>query len=346
VNAGDPQSRLRAALSRFLAAAVALVLLPVFYPRTRAHLWVWGGYLVIAVVMHLLIRRNIGGEVRALVSGAIDIAVITFTVHCLGSTATPMASLYFFLAVANALVVHRSVALVLAVTCVVSYDTLVWVEHARLLPFAPDVPQLETLGAPLFDQAVLATTFVTMFVMAATVIVSTLRRDLERHQYMLTELSQRDPLTNLFNRRHLFSRIEAELARVRRGVSLAVVMIDLDGFKKVNDALGHLRGDVLLQEIGAALLRTTRAVDVAGRYGGDEFVVVLPGASAEQAAVAAERFATGVRDAAQRFDGAHSVTASVGLAVATGTDTVASLLRRADENAYRAKQGGGNRVVA
>ena len=344
--AREHRLRFKAALSRFLAVAIAIALLPVFYPRTRAHLWVWVAYLVIAAVGQVLIALDIGGEVRAAVSGLVDIAIITFTVHRLGSTATPMAALYFFAGVANALVVHRGVSIVLASVGVTAYDALVWAEHARLLPFAPDVPQLEMLGAPAVDQAVLATVFVTTFVMAATLVVGTLVRDLERREQMLEELSRRDPLTSLFNRRYVFELIERELARVRRGSKLAVVMLDLDGFKKVNDTLGHLRGDVLLKEIALALLKTTREVDVAGRYGGDEFVVALPGAGAEEAARAAERMAEAVRDAAQRFDATHKVTASVGLAVAIRDDTVASLLRRADENAYRAKQSGGDRVVA
>jgi diguanylate cyclase (GGDEF)-like protein len=346
VTSGDRDFRFRAALSRFGCSLVAIVLLPIFYPRTRGHLWVWGTYLVIAGVMQVLIKKRVGGEVRALVSGLIDVSIITFTVHCLGSTATPMASLYFFLGVANALVVSRAVGLFLAAFGVVAYDALVWAEHARLLAFAPDVPQLEMLGAPSLDQAVLATVFVSAAVLGASVIVSTLMRELQQRESMLTDLSQRDPLTNLYNRRHLFERMELELLRVKRGTPLAVVMIDLDGFKKVNDALGHLRGDVLLKEIAASLVRNTREVDVAGRYGGDEFVVVLPQTTGEEGSVAAERVALAVREAAQRFDATHSVTASVGLAVATKDDTVASLLRRADENAYRAKQHGGDRVVA
>jgi diguanylate cyclase (GGDEF)-like protein len=229
---------------------------------------------------------------------------------------------------------------------VLSYDALVWMEHWNVLPFAPDVPQLEKLGAPGLDQAVLATVFVTTFVIAATVIVGTLVRDLSLREKMLEELSQRDPLTNLSNRRHVFERIEHELTRVRRGALLAVVMIDLDGFKKINDQLGHLRGDVLLKEIALALSKTTREMDIAGRYGGDEFVVALPDAAPDQACRVAERIATAIRDTARRFDANHLVTASVGLAIANKDDTVASLLRRADENAYAAKQNGGDRVVA
>jgi diguanylate cyclase (GGDEF)-like protein len=162
----------------------------------------------------------------------------------------------------------------------------------------------------------------------------------------LEQLSQLDPLTNLYNRRHLFARIEAELARVRRGRPLAMLMLDLDSFKKVNDTQGHLRGDVLLKEIAAALAATTRTSDVTGRYGGDEFAIILPDTEPEQAMAVAERVAKSVRDVSTKFDAVPPVTASVGIAIAEPADTVAGLLRRADENAYRAKRDGGDRVVA
>jgi diguanylate cyclase (GGDEF)-like protein len=345
--------RFRAALSRIGVALIAIVLLPTFYPSTRSYLWVWCAYLVVSVFGQVLIRKGIGGEARALVSGIVDIGVLTFTVHLLGSTATPMASLYFFAGVANALVVHRRVAVALAAIGVVSYDGLVWAEWAGFLPFAPNVPQLGAMGHPSFGQTALASIFVTSFVVAATAIVGTLVHAVQRREELLVrantqleDLSQRDPLTNLYNRRHLFARLEAELARVRRGHPLAVLMIDLDGFKRVNDAQGHLHGDVLLKEIATALAKTTREVDVAGRYGGDEFVLVLPDTDVEPAKTAAERVIQCVREVGQRIGGGPPVTASVGLAVATRDDNVAAVLRRADENAYRAKQGGGDRVVA
>lgn len=98
---------------------------------------------------------------------------------------------------------------------------------------------------------------------------------------------------------------------------------------------------VLLKEIGAALSSTTRATDVTGRYGGDEFLLVLPDTDSQLARRVAERMVQGVRDAGA----ACSVTASVGIAVAAASDTAAILIRRADDNAYRAKQQGGDRVV-
>jgi diguanylate cyclase (GGDEF)-like protein len=352
---GD-ELKFRAALSRFGIALFALSLLPAFYPKTRPHLWIWAVYLTIAGVEQVLIRKRIGGRARAFVSGVVDIAVLTYTVHGLGSIATPMASLYFFAGVANALVVDLPVAYALAALNVLAFDALVWSERAGLLPFAPDAPEVARLGRPTFEQTLMASFFVTIFVPTATAVVGALVRAVSRREKQhvaanarLEELSQLDPLTNLFNRRHIFARIETELARSRRGHPLALVMLDLDGFKHVNDTQGHLRGDVLLEEIASALAAMTRATDVVGRYGGDEFVVVLPDTGAEQARTVAERIAQAVRDAAARFGTSRStrpVTASLGIALAEPADTVAALLRRADENAYRAKQGGGDRVVA
>jgi len=345
--------KFRAALSRFAVGLIALSLLPTFYPGTRPHIWIWFVYLGVAGLEQMLIRKGIGGRARAILSGFVDLAVLTYTVHGLGSVVTPMVSIYLFAGVANALVTSKRVAWTLAIAGPLAFDAVVWAEHEGWLAFAPDVPSLAALGPPSLAHTLMAVLFVTMFVPASTAIVVALVGALQKREAALVvanerleHLSQMDPLTNLFNRRYLFSRIETELARVRRGKPLAVVMVDLDHFKRVNDSEGHLRGDVLLKEIAAKLAANTSETDVAGRYGGDEFVVVLPDTDAERALAVAERVATSVREAAEHFDARHLVTASVGIAVASSTDTVAALLRRADENAYRAKQHGGDRVVA
>ena len=345
--------KFRAALSRFAVGLIALALLPTFYPRTRSHIWVWFVYLGIAAVEQVLIRKHIGGRARPVVSGLVDLAVLTYTVHGLGSVVTPMASLYMFAGVANALVTSPRVAWTLAIVGPAAYDVVVWSEHAGWLAFAPDAPDLAALGPPPLAHTLMASIFVTVFVPASTGIVTALVRAVQRREAdlvvvneRLEQLSQLDPLTGLYNRRHLFARIEAELARVRRGRPLAMLMLDLDSFKKVNDTQGHLRGDVLLKEIAAALAATTRTTDVAGRYGGDEFAVVLPDTELAQAVAVAERVTKSVRDVSAKFDAVPPVTASVGIAIAEPADTVAALLRRADENAYKAKRDGGDRVVA
>jgi len=345
--------KFRAALSRFGVGLIALALLPTFYPQTRSHIWIWFGYLGIAAVEQVLIRKHIGGRVRPVVSGLVDLAVLTYTVHGLGSVVTPMASLYLFAGVANALVTSPRVAWTLAIVGPAAYDAVVWAEHMGWLAFAPDAPDLAALGPPPLAHTLMASIFISVFVPASTGIVTALVRAVQKREAdlvvvneRLEQLSQLDPLTNLYNRRYLFARIEAELARVRRGRPLAMLMLDLDSFKKVNDTQGHLRGDVLLKEIAAALAATTRTTDVAGRYGGDEFAIILPDTVPEQAMAVAERVTKSVRDVSAKFDAVPPVTASVGIAIAEPADTVAALLRRADDNAYRAKRDGGDRVVA
>jgi diguanylate cyclase (GGDEF)-like protein len=344
------QLKFRAALSRFAVAAAGLLLLPLVYPRAHAHAWVWGAYLVVAAAEQELIRRGVGGRARTLLSGVVDTLVITFTVHVLGSVVTPVMSVYFFACFANGLVGDVGVSIALALANAVAYDAVVWAEWAGWLPFAPDAPRMAAIGSPTTGEAIAASVFVTTLVLCATAVVSMLVVALARREDQLVhanarleELSQHDPLTELYNRRYLLDRVGVELARVRRGHSLTVAMLDLDRFKRVNDELGHQRGDALLQGIGATLVSNTRVTDVVGRYGGDEFLLVLTDTDAVQARIVAERVVSAVREAGVRFDASHAVTASLGVASADEADTVGSLLRRSDENAYKAKRSGGDR---
>jgi diguanylate cyclase (GGDEF)-like protein len=351
--AARSELRFRAGLSRVVVAAAGLVLLPTLYPDTRRHLLVWAAYLTVALGEQELIRRGLGGRARTVASGLVDTLVLTYTVHLLGSVGTPLLSVYLFASVANALVGDLAVTLGLAAASCAAYDAIVWAEYTRLVPFAPDVPRLAALGPPPVEQAIAAILFVTMLMLLSTAIVGKLVETLDYRQEQLRaanerleELTQHDPLTELYNRRYLFDRVSAELARVRRGFSLAVIMLDLDGFKAANDTLGHQRGDALLREVAAALVSTTRVTDVVGRYGGDEFLIVLSDTDAASALVVAERIVEAVRDVGARYPTPRPVTASLGIASATTADSVPSLLNRADENAYSAKQGGGDRLVA
>jgi diguanylate cyclase (GGDEF)-like protein len=343
----------RGALVRFVFALIALTVLPVLEPKSVAYRWVFAAYFVSALAAQILIRKDIGGNTRAIVTGIIDCAVLTFVVHQLGSISTVFVSLYFVAAVLNTVICGLRVGLVLAAVDAGGYVALVWSEHFGLLSYAPDVRELAAMGAPDTRHALAACLLVATFLFTSTFVVGTLVRSVERHEadlvaanLRLEDLSRRDALTNLFNRRYLLERLEGELARVKRGQKFALLMVDLDGFKRVNDLQGHLRGDLLLKEIADVLGATTRLSDVTGRYGGDEFVLLLPDTDEEQARVVAERITAGVRDVGARFDGGRPITASVGLAVGRRDDGAASILRRADENAYRAKKDGGDRVVA
>jgi diguanylate cyclase (GGDEF)-like protein len=335
--------RFRAACGRLVVGLLALGILPVLYPGMAAFRWLFGAYIGAVVVTLFLIARHIGGPLRAHVSGAIDLALLTFLVHRAGSVGTTLVSLYFLAGILNALVVGYREGIGQAIVGSIAYSTLVFLEHARVLPYAPDAPTGWVVRPPTLGEAVTSSVLVSGMLLLSTVMVGVLVRSLREREHTLQELSLRDPLTQLWNRRHLIERIEEGLAFVRRGRPLALVMLDLDRFKKVNDAQGHLRGDAFLQEVAEALQRSTRASDLTSRYGGDEFVVLLFDTDEISARSVADRVIASVREAAARFG--TDVTASAGLAIARRDDSPASLLRRADENAYAAKRSGGDRFV-
>ena len=173
-------------------------------------------------------------------------------------------------------------------------------------------------------------------------------RQLEALNEKLRELSTTDALTGLHNRLSFNQRFDYEFNRARRyRSSLAVVMMDLDHFKKVNDEHGHPFGDLVLRGVAQALRRELRDVDTLARYGGEEIVAILPETSHRDAEGVAERLRKGVE--AERFevDGRRvPVTVSLGVALYPSrvVESAADLLKLADEALYRAKEGGRNRV--
>ncbi|HUF64945.1 MAG TPA: sensor domain-containing diguanylate cyclase [Gemmatimonadaceae bacterium] len=167
---------------------------------------------------------------------------------------------------------------------------------------------------------------------------------------VLDALAHLDPLTELLNRRALAARLQAEIDRIRRyDAPLALLMLDLDHFKTVNDTYGHLVGDSVLAEFGRVLQRGTRSVDIVARYGGEEFMIALPETTYDGALAFAERLRERIE--AHPFRSASQLpvrlTASIGIASfpAPGVDTLEELLASADAALYRAKNKGRNRVA-
>jgi diguanylate cyclase (GGDEF)-like protein len=164
----------------------------------------------------------------------------------------------------------------------------------------------------------------------------------ERTNVMISHMADHDPLTGLFNRRRMARELAAAVSHAKRyGEPLALVFIDLDRFKAINDSHGHEAGDRFLGGFAALLEQTTRESDLSGRWGGDEFVVLLPHATREGARQFAERLKEGLGK--QSIDvGPASIVASVSIGMAVhpddGTDPEA-LLAHADHEMYRCKHG-------
>jgi diguanylate cyclase (GGDEF)-like protein len=167
--------------------------------------------------------------------------------------------------------------------------------------------------------------------------------DLKRVEEELRALSITDVLTGIYNRRYFQERFKSELSRAERdGSSLSVIMLDIDHFKQINDQYGHAQGDRVLQALCQRIAQRLRRGDVFCRLGGEEFMVLCPGSSGEQAYALALELWQGLRSAPT--DGVGVVTASFGIAswrCGEGADT---LLLRADSGVYAAKQAGRDRV--
>ena len=170
-----------------------------------------------------------------------------------------------------------------------------------------------------------------------------------KSEALLRELSTRDHLTGCFNRRYMEETLERELLRAaRKYLTLGIIMIDVDDFKGINDSQGHAAGDAILQEVGRLLKELVRGDDIPCRYGGDEFLVVLPDASQQVTTRRAELLCDDVRHFSISFEGrlleAISISLGVSIFPTHGTSS-AVLLRAADEALYRAKRAGRGRVV-
>lgn len=183
----------------------------------------------------------------------------------------------------------------------------------------------------------------------ASIVVFLLTVALVEAWYRAHNLSMRDPLTGLFNRRYLEETMPRELARARRsGTSVGVVALDIDHFKKLNDTHGHEVGDLVLGRIGDLLRNATRGDDIACRMGGEEFALILPGATPEGTRYRAESIRAAFANIRFDYEGlaVGPFTLSAGVAALTPTmQDWAHVMRLADRALYAAKQTGRNRVL-
>ncbi len=175
--------------------------------------------------------------------------------------------------------------------------------------------------------------------------------DLVMKNRTLAEISARDSLTGLYNRWYVMEKIDSEMNRsLRHGCPVSVLMLDIDHFKRVNDAFGHAAGDGVLRAVAQVLRDSCRVYDVPGRYGGEEFCVVLPETKTGNTTVVAERIRERMESSSFNVGGdSVVVTASIGIAgidsmEGEGIVSPSILIDRADRALYSAKHRGRNRV--
>ncbi|PKN84473.1 MAG: GGDEF domain-containing protein [Deltaproteobacteria bacterium HGW-Deltaproteobacteria-1] len=173
------------------------------------------------------------------------------------------------------------------------------------------------------------------------------RAELEKSLSIIQEIAIRDELTGLYNRRHLMELLDNEKNRSLRGNTVfTIAMLDIDHFKKVNDTHGHQSGDEVLRTVSAAIHNTMRNTDFCGRYGGEEFVLVLIQTDLKEAMICAERMRANIEKCRfPRIGDGFRITASIGLSEYQLREEIETMIARADRALYRAKEDGRNRVA-
>lgn len=205
-------------------------------------------------------------------------------------------------------------------------------------------PQRINLSLELFYVIALATVMVFVCLMCGY--ISKVRADLALAVKKIDGLAHHDPLTGLFNRRHLMKRLEVDISRCNRGRcrGITLCMVDLDHFKQVNDTFGHPVGDEVLVLVGNCLVNSTRNIDYVARYGGEEFVVLLDTESEDLALSMGERIRAQVQQLRIPALNELSISVSIGIAHLTSGESSLSLIKRADKALYLAKFDGRNCV--
>lgn len=251
--------------------------------------------------------------------------------------------------IASALANVTKVQVAYAYICI-AMSVLVIIDFSGLLPSAPMFVKapLKPNGSPVLGWLALQATLGAILLAIGYISMAAIRRWVARENFY-REMSAVDGLTRLANRRAFIERAQSEFMRAQRIISgsLACVMVDLDHFKHINDSFGHHAGDQVLVAASRILIESARQYDEVGRYGGEEFVLLLPGVTLAEAAVVAERIRETLAASPVETDGVRiPLTASLGVACypSPGISTLDELLKAADAALYVAKAAGRNRV--
>ena len=298
----------------------------------QAEIFLLGAAGVVAVVVfHELGHLQGRGRMVRLAELVTAIVLVAGLLSLTGFASSPFAMLFALVAVAAALGFGPRAGIAAAALASVAFGIVLLADPALPTYGADDVLRLSFgLGA----------TWLLAFVAIAH--ADRQRRAIRR----AIDLSRTDPLTGLFNRSQLFVTLEQEVSRTRRSDrGFCVLMIDLDGLKVINDTGGHLRGDQVLRALGAVIAGSIRNVDSAYRYGGDEFVVLLPETNIVGAFVVAEKIRLGAEELELTLGAPPQASVSIGL-VSHPEDglTAEELMLAADRAMYQAKSLGKNQI--
>jgi diguanylate cyclase (GGDEF)-like protein len=286
------------------------------------------------LVLHELKPAGRLGTARILVEGAAAVVFLSMLVLLTGGAESPFFFLYPLLVGGTALVASPLVTLVLTIETAVAYAIA-----AFSGPIPDETAARETLARVGINLTAL------MLLSYAGIVISRVQK---RTRDAAIRLSTVDSLTDLYNRAYLFNAVEREIHRshrFKRGFCL--LMMDLDGLKSINDRHGHFQGDLVLRGVAQVIRAGLRSVDTPARYGGDEFVALLPETDPTGAYVVAEKIRREVSDLLVEAEG-QKITTSMSIGVVTYPDdgrTADELMIAADEAMYSSKRLGKNRVV-
>ena len=217
-----------------------------------------------------------------------------------------------------------------------------WLENV-IFGLLFDDHEPENLGIR-FEYIISIAVFVFISLIFPAVVGYKLLENDEKLKEKIKRLSEKDYLTSLYNRRKIHEIIENEIIRSNRYSSaFAVIMLDIDNFKTINDTFSHNAGDKVLVQFSKVLMQTKRMSDIAGRWGGEEFLILCPETTIDGALFLARKLRTNIEK--NEFENTSNITASFGVADIEQGDDVQSLIHRADEFLYSAKRAGKNRVI-
>ncbi|HEX5827812.1 MAG TPA: GGDEF domain-containing protein, partial [Candidatus Limnocylindrales bacterium] len=340
VEPGEPSDLRPAALDRIIRVGTWVFLFAVTTLVAVTDLWGdrQGPILVLlglgglyTFVLHEVIPPRVPDTLLFIVEGALSVGFVVVLIAMTGGATSPFFFALPLIVVGAATVIPQGITLALTAGAGAAYLVAV------------------LAGDPVIDPAWLSTVAINLTALGLIAYVGmAIGREQRRAREDANRLATLDPLTGLRTRAAMFNALERELARSQRtGRAFCLLMIDMDDLKGINDRLGHLVGDRALRHVGDVVRARIRRIDTGARFGGDEFVVLLPETDPTGGWVLAEKIRQGVAADGPVVDGTRIPTSvSVGLVTypADG-ETVGALLERADEAMYRSKRTGRDRVT-